>query len=266
MSPAIFKVKVSTFLLIAVPIGVLIIIVLAITLPRKDANFLLFFGLYFRFLEINRSSLDAESGIYDENDVDEEDEEEGQYTPDCPTSELCTDELCQRASKYFLSSIDFAITPCHDFYNFTCGKLKTSPIDNVREQIRTLSKTILTAGNSNGDPPPVQMARNFYQSCSGLASLIILQHSFNNILFLGNTRASHFGDIALILEKLKLPTLPSLLVKNNFNFDWRQSLALIEKYLDVDILFSFRVGPDYNQGKFVMIFEAQSQYLSSLTK
>jgi hypothetical protein len=34
----------------------------------------------------------------------------------------------------------------------------------------------------------------------------------------------------------------------------------------VDILFSFRVGPDYNQGKFVMIFEAQSQYLSSLTK
>ncbi|XP_068907986.1 neprilysin-1-like isoform X2 [Tenebrio molitor] len=231
MSPAIFKVKVSTFLLIAVPIGVLIIIVLAITLPQ-----------------INRSSLDAESGIYDENDVDEEDEEEGQYTPDCPTSELCTDELCQRASKYFLSSIDFAITPCHDFYNFTCGKLKTSPIDNVREQIRTLSKTILTAGNSNGDPPPVQMARNFYQSCSG------------------NTRASHFGDIALILEKLKLPTLPSLLVKNNFNFDWRQSLALIEKYLDVDILFSFRVGPDYNQGKFVMIFEAQSQYLSSLTK
>jgi hypothetical protein len=177
MPPSI-KVKVSTFLLIAIPIGVLIIIVMAVTLPRKDTSLsFYFFGLYFRFLGINRLPSDDEKGPYDENDVDDEDEKEGQYVPDCPTSEICTNELCQRASDYFLSSLDFAVKPCDDFYNFTCGKLETSPVDNVMEQIRNFSKIILTAGNSDGDPPPLQMARNFYESCSGLASVIILQYS-----------------------------------------------------------------------------------------
>jgi hypothetical protein len=69
-----------------------------------------------------------------------------------------------------------------------------------------------------------------------------------------------------VLDRLKLPSLPFLIKPHNFNFDWRQSLALIEKYLDLDVLFSFRVGPDFNQGKFVMIFEAQSPHISSFIK
>jgi hypothetical protein len=232
MSPAIRKVKVSTFLLIAVPLGVLIIIVLAITLPR-----------------INRS-LPEETGIFDENDVDDEDEEEGQYTPDCPTSKICTNELCQRASDYFMSSINFSVNPCDDFYNFTCGRLQglLSPIENATRQMQEAAKKILTESDNDKDPLPLQTARRFYQSCSG------------------NTRASHFGDIMRVLDRLKLPSLPFLIKPHNFNFDWRQSLALIEKYLDLDVLFSFRVGPDFNQGKFVMIFEAQSPHISSFIK
>jgi hypothetical protein len=89
---------------------------------------------------------------------------------------------------------------------------------------------------------------------------------FNNILFLGKTKASNWGDIGGVLDRLKLPVLPSLLQDKKFSFDLSQSLALIKKTLDLDILFSFRVGPDFNQGKFVMIFEVQSHRLSSLTK
>ncbi|KAH0811402.1 hypothetical protein GEV33_011390 [Tenebrio molitor] len=183
---------------------------MAVTLPR-----------------INRLPSDDEKGTYDENDVDDEDEKEGQYVPDCPTSEICTNELCQRASDYFLSSLDFAVKPCDDFYNFTCGKLETSPVDNVMEQIRNFSKIILTAGK---------------------------------------TKASNWGDVGGVLDRLKLPVLPSLVQDKKFSFDLSQSLALIKKTLDLDILFSFRVGPDFNQGKFVMIFEVQSHRLSSLTK
>jgi hypothetical protein len=178
MSPAIRKVKVSTFLLIAVPLGVLIIIVLAITLPRKESSMFHVFGLHFRFSGINRS-LPEETGIFDENDVDDEDEEEGQYTPDCPTSKICTNELCQRASDYFMSSINFSVNPCDDFYNFTCGRLQglLSPIENATRQMQEAAKKILTESDNDKDPLPLQTARRFYQSCSGLASVMILRNS-----------------------------------------------------------------------------------------
>ncbi|XP_055867003.1 endothelin-converting enzyme homolog isoform X4 [Biomphalaria glabrata] len=94
-----------------------------------------------------------------------------------PVTQYCQSPACVKAAGSLLSSVDWSVDPCDDFYQFACGHwLKTHPIprgyrhwDRFQElsdhNLYVLSNLIDSSSQSD---PSFQKTRQFYQSCMGV--------------------------------------------------------------------------------------------------
>ncbi|KAK7012034.1 endothelin-converting enzyme 1 [Biomphalaria glabrata] len=99
-----------------------------------------------------------------------------------PVTQYCQSPACVKAAGSLLSSVDWSVDPCDDFYQFACGHwLKTHPIprgyrhwDRFQElsdhNLYVLSNLIDSSSqnSSSQSDPSFQKTRQFYQSCMGV--------------------------------------------------------------------------------------------------
>jgi len=91
-------------------------------------------------------------------------------------SELCQTPECIKAANRILSSMDQAVDPCDDFYEFSCSKWvdehiisetqsSVSVFNDVRDLVSKSLKTVLEKESSIDENDSIKKARNYYASC-----------------------------------------------------------------------------------------------------
>lgn len=87
---------------------------------------------------------------------------------------VCNSKVCQSESEYMKSKIDDSVSPCDDFYQFTCGKYNPEiPEDKSEASIYTVLQDLLEEQLNESmsekltkkDINPLRVVKNFYQAC-----------------------------------------------------------------------------------------------------
>ncbi|XP_052765248.1 neprilysin-1-like [Mya arenaria] len=90
--------------------------------------------------------------------------------------EVCATEGCTRAAARVLDSLDSAVDPCENFYQYSCGGFLRSHvipedranIDNwgiLRDNVEYISKYLLEQPVTRPNATAIQKAKDLYQSC-----------------------------------------------------------------------------------------------------
>jgi membrane metallo-endopeptidase-like protein 1 len=88
-------------------------------------------------------------------------------------SEECATAPCTKFSAEITEFIDDSEEPCHNFYQFVCGKFKNiavekqinNPLTAEQERIRNILNSFITEPHSSEDPHVVHLQKSYFQSC-----------------------------------------------------------------------------------------------------
>ncbi|XP_025829399.1 neprilysin-2 [Agrilus planipennis] len=153
---------------------------------------------------------------------------------------VCLSASCIKASAQILSQMDFAVSPCDDFYRFVCGNyMKTTTIPDDKTSVNTFTVIVdeleeqlkLALGDTdNEEISSIQKVKRYYQSCINKQE--IEERGINEV-----------RDI--ITELGGWPVVEG----RNWNedkFNWLQSVFLNRKLgLDTGFFIDFSVGFDF---------------------
>lgn len=145
------------------------------------------------------------------------------------------------------------VNPCENFYEYVCGNFdkehprsdsqfthdwflekQTSVLRDVKRKLENLTRQFSDASSLNNIPKPLQKVSMLYQSCTDTGTIDKLK----------------IKPLQDFLAKLKLPTLPSLLVKSEENqqestnettFNWLYPVVHMKRSTGIDKLFGFEV-------------------------
>lgn len=106
---------------------------------------------------------------------------------------VCLTEVCAKESALMRSYIDESIDPCHNFYDFACGKFirdtvlpEDKPIQmsfvQVQDKVQEQLQTILTEKPEENESKPFKLAKIFYKVCMNETALN--QNGKRNEIFL----------------------------------------------------------------------------------
>lgn len=95
---------------------------------------------------------------------------------------VCLTEVCAKESALMRSYIDENIDPCHNFYDFACGKFirdtvlpEDKPIQmsfvQVQDKVQEQLQTILTEEPEENESKPFKLAKIFYKICMNETAL-----------------------------------------------------------------------------------------------
>ncbi|XP_072385785.1 endothelin-converting enzyme 1 isoform X1 [Diabrotica undecimpunctata] len=180
-----------------------------------------------------------------------------------PKVKICTSSECIKTASSYVSSIDYSVDPCDNFYEFACGKWSEehlnhgwwntfSSFSTIEEKIIIETANALTEEPDNlNAPKAVKKTRDFFKSCMDVDTLDELETT----------------TIYPILEKLNLPTIPTYLTDpndKNFVFDWPRTETLIKNYLLMDVFMGVDVASNVFNGSENVLYVGQLSKTSPL--
>jgi Peptidase family M13 len=95
--------------------------------------------------------------------------------------QVCTTDVCYKESENIKSKMDTSVSPCEDFYQFSCGKFKPEiPKEKTSiNQFTLLQDELLIKLNMSmsekpkeSDIEPVKNVKKFYRACMNKGMLI----------------------------------------------------------------------------------------------
>ncbi|KAE9537310.1 hypothetical protein AGLY_006333 [Aphis glycines] len=154
----------------------------------------------------------------------------------------CASDECLVAASSIMKSINLDVNPCDNFYEFACGKWQQNhqgqseiPTNWFVEKSKNITKEvtkILENNDSPNDLRSVREARRLYRSCMDIRTI-------NSV---------EYEPVFVFLEKVGLPRqfpdFTTATYLNGTSFNVARTLALIQRYLGVDIL--LQLGVDVN--------------------
>lgn len=155
---------------------------------------------------------------------------------------MCVSDECIVAASSIMKSINVDVQPCDNFYEFACGKWQQNhevqsevPENWFVERSKNITKEItkiLENNDSPNDLHSVREARRLYRSCMDISTINSIQYE----------------PVFVLLEKVGLPRMfpdfTTATYLNGTSFNVARTLALIQRYLGVDIL--LQLGMDVN--------------------
>jgi len=156
-----------------------------------------------------------------------------------PAPRVCTSPQCVTAASAIIQSLDESVSPCDDFYQFSCGKWserhkipeaksRWSTFDAIIDRIATTVKFLLSAPIKTTDKDYIRKVKDYYAACMDSANVESLssQPVKSLVQELGGwpLLTSNWTDTQFSLTDL-------LLKVNNYHLS-----PVIEFYVDIDIL------------------------------
>ncbi|XP_025191848.1 neprilysin-like isoform X2 [Melanaphis sacchari] len=156
-------------------------------------------------------------------------------------------------------SIDVAAEPCDNFYEFACGKyyrrMDFDKYDNwFMDKTTKISEEItdiLEKKDNKGDLQSVKQGRRLYKACLNTDKLNTLQ----------------YDTVFKFLNKVGIPkNIPGLMISyyNEPKFNVAKSLALIQRYLGMDIIMQIIMDVNPKTNLSVISVGPVSSYVSTL--
>ncbi|CAH1103990.1 unnamed protein product [Psylliodes chrysocephalus] len=176
---------------------------------------------------------------------------------------ICTSQECLRTASNFLSSINYSVDPCDNFYKFVCGKWSEehpnhgwwnsfSSFTTITEKIAIASMNILSEDiDIDNDPEALKKSKDFYESCIDVDTIDDLG----------------IATMYPFLVKMNLPIIPNFMTakdKSKIQFNWMLTDALAKQILLMDIFIGVAVGPNIFNGSQNVLYIGQIYQTSPL--
>ncbi|CAG2105965.1 unnamed protein product, partial [Medioppia subpectinata] len=98
------------------------------------------------------------------------------------SEEICDSNECETYGKLYKQLIDTSVDPCHDFYDYVCGKFTKSTVipenmvsfgalERADEKVTQIVKRELSESHKRCDSKSIKYATNLYNGCTDFAKL-----------------------------------------------------------------------------------------------